>query len=440
MSFRWLKHYMPRSLYARGLAILLLPMLTLQLVVAVSFVQRHFEGVTQQMTRSVVLELRHIADEVAVAPSAEAARARAAAVAGGLGHEAALPGGMPPAGDGRLWWDVSGAFVGAQLRAGLDGLAGIGFTDNDAVTVWLATRWGMLAVTLDRGRVSASNPHQLLVLMVVLGALMVIVAYLFLRNQLRPITRLAAAAAAFGRGRVVPYDPGGATEVRAAGTAFLDMRSRIERQTAQRTMMLSGVSHDLRTPLTRLRLGLSMIDNAEEAAPLIRDVDEMKRQIDAFLAFARGDADGDPVTVDPVALVRGAVEDAARGGARVTFVDPEGAGREVPLRAPAIRRAVDNLIGNALRHAGRVIVSVTFGDRSLRITVEDDGPGIALADREEAMRPFVRLDPARNQDRGAGVGLGLAIVADAARAHGGVLRLGDSAALGGLRADLVIAL
>lgn len=220
--------------------------------------------------------------------------------------------------------------------------------------------------------------------------------------------------------------------------AFLDMRNRIERQTQARRLMLSGISHDLRTPLTRLRLGLTMLPD-EEAALLVGDVDEMRRLLDAFLDFARGDASEEVETVDPAQLVTRIIEDAQRTGQAVILRPVQGESRPMPLRPTALRRALENLIGNALRYGSRCEVSLLVTPRGLRLLVEDDGPGIPEDRREEAMRPFTRLDPARNQDLGTGVGLGLAIVADIAHGHGGALHLGDSERLGGLRAELVLA-
>jgi two-component system osmolarity sensor histidine kinase EnvZ len=218
--------------------------------------------------------------------------------------------------------------------------------------------------------------------------------------------------------------------VRAAGTAFLDMRHRIERQTQARTAMLAGISHDLRTPLTRLRLGLSLLDE-EDARDLVRDVDDMSRMIDAFLAFARGDAGDAGETVPLAPLVRGVVEDFRRSGQPVEMAPPQGEDPgPLPLHPTAIRRALENLISNALVYGGHALVTLAVGDRIIRLSVEDDGPGIPPERREEALRPFTRLDAARNQDS-PGVGLGLAIVADIARTHGGSLRLGESKTLGG---------
>ncbi len=435
MSFRWLKQYMPRSLYGRAALILILPIVLLQLLVSVVFVQNTLDGITLQMTMTVVRQIELV--EARMRAGGESAGADLPEILRRLGMaaEPVDPGDVPVA-DSFRWYDYSARVVRRTLRRALPETLAIDFPDDFRVHLYVATDQGPVRISFGRRRVSAAAPHQLIVSMVAFGALMIVIAFLYMRNQLRPITRLAAAAQAFGRGRVVPYSPSGAVEVRAAGHAFLDMRARIERHLEQRTMMLSGVSHDLRTPLTRLKLGLAMIDD-EEAAPLRRDVDEMQRLLDEFLSFARGAAEVEAEPCDPVALVRGVVEDARREGKPVGMADVSGSG-EVKLRAVAIRRAVENLIDNAVRYGTRAEVSLSLADRSLRIRVEDDGPGIPEGARAEALKPFARLDPARNQNRGGGVGLGLAITADIARAHGGVLRLGSSDRLGGLQADIVI--
>ena len=426
--FSWLKRYMPRGLYGRAALILVLPVVTLQLVVSVVFIQRHFEGVTEQLSREMAREI----NLVLAAPEPERA-----ALAEGLNLDLAT---VPPVAgtDRRRWYDFSGIVVIRTLRRYLESVQAIHLPDDREVLVYLESGGETIEVEFNRERASASNPHQLLVNMVFFGALMTLIAFLYLRNQLRPITRLADVAAAFGRGRHLPYSPSGAVEVRAAGHAFLDMRARIERQIEQRTMMLSGVSHDLRTPLTRLRLGVSMLPD-EDRAPLERDIDDMQRLLDAFLDFARGNAEGGPA--EPVAFpdfLSEIVGDFQRAGLAVSLTQCDGEGT-VAVRPTALRRAVENLVTNAVRYGTRCHVSVVLTEKSLRIRVEDDGPGIPPDQREMALRPFVRLDPARNQDRGTGVGLGLAIAADIARAHGGVLRLSESADLGGLCADIVIA-
>lgn len=437
MFFAWLKRFSPRGLYGRAALILILPVVTLQLVVSVVFIQRHFEGVTRQMTQTAAREVELLLQDIAVASTPETALEAVADVAALLQIVLRFPLDDAVPESQRRWYDLSGLQVIDTFDRLLPRLLAVRLPDDRNVLLYLDTPPGVLEVTLDRRRVSPSNPHQLFVNMVFFGGLMTLIAFIYLRNQLRPITRLAQAAEAFGKGRTVTYRPSGAVEVRAAGNAFLDMRNRIERQIEQRTLMLSGVSHDLRTPLTRLKLGLSMLDDAD-AADLKRDVDEMQSMLDEFLNFARGISEAEPEPVDPAELLRDLVEDFARAGKAVSLVAVEGRGT-ILLRRLAMRRAVENLITNAVRYGSRAEVSMMLTEKSLRIRVEDDGPGIPPAQRSEAVKPFTRLDAARNQNKGSGVGLGLAIATDIARAHGGALRLGQSERLGGLQADIVIA-
>lgn len=438
MMFEWFKHFMPRSLYGRAALILLLPVVTLQLVVSIVFIQRHFEGVTRQMTLGVLDEIQYLVAHVNDAPTLTAAQVEVGGIVPFLEFHVDLPGPLHP-GDKRVFYDLSGRTVIQTLRLWLPKVAGIDLeSDPREVRISLETAHGGMDLSVPRSRVSASNPHQLLVLMIFTGMFITLISFVFLRNQIRPIRALAKAAEAFGRGRVVDYKPSGASEVRAAGTAFLDMRNRIERQMEQRTMMLSGISHDLRTPLTRLKLAISMQPETDETEDMQRDVRDMQRLVDEFLAFARGDALDDLVEVDIPDLVRRTVARAARGGQNVTlgYVDETGPIQARPL---AVSRALENLIGNAVRHGTRAVVGVDGLDRSVRIRVEDDGPGIPDDKRAEALKAFVRLDPSRNQNNSTGAGLGLAIASDIARKHGGTLHLSKSDTLGGLCADLFLA-
>ena len=437
MVFAWIKRGLPRGLYGRAALILIVPIVTIQLVVSGAFLQRHFEDVTEQMTTGLAVELRFVVAELE-AGGMTAGRVVAVPLGITLREGTAQPFDGPATTD-RLFYDFSGRIVISTLMRYLDGIVWIDLKTNDRIVVLnLMLEDGVsVDVEFSRRRVSASNPHQLLVLMVFTGILMTGVAYLFLRNQLRPIRRLARAAEDFGKGRGGDYQPSGALEVRSAGRAFLDMRSRIEQQIEQRTMMLSGVSHDLRTPLTRMKLGLSFMEESEEVDGLRRDVEEMEELLTGFLDFARSDALDDPEEVDVAALVEQVVADSQRGGGNVSLVGAE-TRPMVELRPQALRRALSNLLSNALRYGDQARVSFTVMERAIRLTVEDNGPGIAPEDRSDALRPFVRLDEARNQNKGSGVGLGLAIASDIARRHGGTLRLSESADLAGLRVDVVL--
>lgn len=431
MMFAWLKRFLPRGLYGRAALILLVPIVTLQIVVSGQILQRYFQDVAGQMSEALALDLALVAGAIS------AGDARAGALADALQIEIA-PAPADLTQDRRVFYDLTGIAAIRVLRAALPDLVAVDLVGNERrPMVVMVTAEGAVALSMPRRRISASNPHQLLVLMIFFGLFMTWVAYLFLRNQLRPIKRLAEAADAFGKGRMVTYRPSGATEVRSAGLAFLDMRARIEGMIEQRTLMLSGVSHDLRTPLTRMKLGLSMLEDTPEVAALRRDVAEMEALLTTFLDFARGEALDDPVPTDPLRLARDLVADVARAGGQVGLVAPDRAGM-VMLRPQAVRRCLSNLISNAQRYGGTVRLTVALPDGTIRFTIEDDGPGIPAGRRAEAIKPFARLDAARNQDKGSGVGLGLAIARDIAQRHGGSLSLGDSADLGGLRVDLVL--
>ncbi|MBC9247232.1 HAMP domain-containing protein [Paracoccus sp. 11-3] len=443
----WLKRFVPRGLYGRAALILFLPVVGVTLVVTVMFLQRHFEGVTRQMTASMARELTYISQQMDIAVNSASSLLVGQSIGNPLGLSIYVPA-ISGKDDTRRLFDFSGRVVIEELRATVPEIDGIDLASNDKrVAVRMEGDNGSYTIAFDRRRVSASNPHQLLVLMVFTSLLMTGIATIFLRNQLRPIRRLAHAAEEYGKGRMVPYRPSGATEVRSAGTAFLDMRNRLERQNDQRKLMLSGISHDLRTPLTRMRLAMSMMSpdmapDDEDIAAMDSDIAEMNRMVDAFLDYTRDEAQESAAESTSVTeFLTGIVADAERAGRNVELLRIEGdRDGQAKFRRDMLRRAIDNLIGNAARYGKKVQVDATLGPRSLRIGVEDDGPGIPQESHEMVMRPFTRLDTARsrNNGQGAGAGLGLAIAADVARGHGGQLRLGRGERLGGLRAEIVI--
>jgi len=291
----------------------------------------------------------------------------------------------------------------------------------------------VMRVFARRGAAYASNSEIFLLWMVGTSAVLLSVAIVFLRNQIRPILRLADAAESFGKGREVPnFRPRGAREVRRAAQAFIEMKSRVERTIEQRTTMLAGVSHDLRTILTRFKLELALIGDSPEVEGMKKDVDEMGRMLEAYLAFARGDFGEQSEPTDMAAFVEELKTDAERQGHKTSavFHGPP----LVTVRPAAFKRCLANLVSNAARHAPSISITGHRDHRWLTVTVDDDGPGIAADMREEVFKPFLRLDDARNQDEG-GTGLGLAIARDIARSHGGDITLGDSP-LGGLRATV----
>ena len=291
----------------------------------------------------------------------------------------------------------------------------------------------IMRVFARRADVYDPNSWMFLVWMVATSLVVLAIAIAFLRNQIRPIVRLADAAEAFGKGREAQnFRPRGAREVRRAAAAFLEMKGRVERAIEQRTTMLAGVSHDLRTILTRFKLELALLGDTPEIEAIKKDVDEMAAMLEAYLAFARGDMGEQSAPTDMAAFLDELKLDTERHGHRasVTFH-----GRpEVTVRPAAFKRCLANLVGNASRFASTVAITGHRDHRWLTVTIDDDGPGIPLHMREDVFKPFLRLDDARNQDEG-GTGLGLAIARDIARSHGGDITLGDSP-LGGLRATV----
>lgn len=431
--FHWLKRYLPKGLYWRAALILVLPVFLLQIIVSFVFIQRHFEGVTIQLTRGVLDDVSYIEELITtqgVSDAIETANALRIVLE---------PVDAPFLNQTRRFYDLSGLIVIRELHK-LPSIGAIDLPNDEHVILGLTVDGDYYRVTVLRQRVSASNPHQLIVNMVFFGILLTVIAFLYLRNQLRPITRLARAADAFGRGVHVPYRPSGAIEVRAAGRAFLDMRSRIERHIEQRTLILSGVSHDLRTPLTRLKLGLSLLSD-QDRAPLEKDVEDMRVLLDEFLIFAKslGEDSGVPELVNPATIIHTLVNDYARLGKIIEQPVDALPNLSFMARPVAIKRALENLLNNAFRYGDRVMLRCVVTKTQIIFEVHDNGPGIPSEKFGDALKPFHRLDPARNQNKGAGVGLGLPITEDIARAHGGWLELGHSADFGGLLARMYIA-
>lgn len=439
--FALLKSIFPKGLRGRAILILLFPVIMIQLIFAAIIIQRHFDRVTRQMVANVEPHIRLVLSRISSAPDLEGAMDRITPITVPVNmlvtidEEPAT--GIP---DQKLFIDFSGRIVIENLRAAIPSITSVNLLPDDGsrVEIRASTPHGDAIISLRRRAFSPSNPHQLLVLMLFSGFVMTLIAYLFLKNQLRPIIRLAHASKAFGQGRHVDLDVSGATEVREATRAFLGMRESIETHMEQRTQMLSNIGHDLRTPLTRLRIGLETLTESPQTKMLISDVRNMTFMVNELLDFTRDASTEEYRAVSVVELAESVTKAARVAGQDITLVKPEDLDRDVLLNARplAITRALENLIGNAGSYAKRCRLTVEAKGTSVRLIVEDDGPGIPADRRIEAMRPFTRLDPARNLDKGSGVGLGLSIARDVAVAHGGSLELSSSETLGGLKAVL----
>lgn len=424
---------MPKGLYARSLLIVVLPIVILQSVVAYVFMERHWDLVTRRLSEALTRDIAAIIAVVETYPQDPDWDTITRIAKRDLGISVSLLKGeeLPPPGP-KPFFSLLDSALSDEIVARIHRPFWIDTVGNsDLVEIRIDLGDDVLRVMARRSQAYASNSHIFLVWMVSTSLVLLTIAILFLRNQIRPIQRLADAAESFGMGRpVADFKPKGAREVRRAGEAFAVMQRRIERQIEQRTAMLAGVSHDLRTVLTRFRLQLALLPADAETEALGADIDEMQAMLEAYMAFARGDGDEAANPTDIAELLRSIQGEADRAGFAVSTAY---AGEPVAtVRPNAFKRMVGNLVGNACRHGERVVVTARHVDGYLVITVDDDGPGVPEEERSNVFRPFYRLDEARNQDEG-GTGLGLAIARDIARGHGGDITL-DTAPMGGLRA------
>lgn len=428
----------PHGLLGRSVLIVVVPILLLQVVVAYVFLQRHYDRVTRQLTSVFVAELKIATNAVSAAESAAAGSERLAELSEVFGLELELrPGARVVAGLSKDVFDITGGVAADQLNQEFGDPVHVRFpTEEPVAEIMLATRHGALFVRVPRTRLVSSNPYLVLTWSAGAGVLLVVIALLFLHNQVQPIRRLAKAAEAFGTGRDIELRPRGAREVRQATRAFLEMRHRIRRHLEQRTLISSALSHDLRTPITRMRVALEMGGDPEE---IRRSLDEMDSMIGDFLEFARAGWREKKSAVDVRALIDEVASTARELGAEVeVVVDLPATHEHVRLRYRGMLRCLHNLVENAARYGQRIRLSATGTEGRIMFTVEDNGKGIPEEQRATALEPFRRLEEARTPDGRVGMGLGLAIVRDIARLHGGELRLGASAGLGGLAATVSV--
>jgi len=427
---------LPRSLLGRSIMIIVTPVVLLQVVSAWVFYDSHWNTVTRRLAQSVAGDIA-AAIQMMPRPVDEERAQRVFRIARSTMRINLdfKPGDILPNDPTIMRQNL----VDRQLTDALESRVERPFIIDsrslqNQVEIHVQLPEGVLQVTVERRRLFSSTTYVFFLWMLGTSLVLLSMATVFMRRQVRPIKRLAQAADDFGKGRDVgEFILDGAAEVEVAGRAFNQMRARIRRQIQQRTEMLAGVSHDLRTPLTRMKLQLAMMGTAPAIEDLKRDVDDMERMVNAYLAFARGEGTEQPSDVDIVAAVGDVVAGARRDGTRIGFATAEEA-LTVPLRRDAFRRALTNIVANAQRHANRIDVVLNRRRGRVEMLVDDDGPGVPVDKREEVFKPFFRIEGSRNVETG-GIGLGLTIARDILRGHGGDLTLGDSP-LGGLRAVL----
>lgn len=427
------RRYLPRSLLGRSLLIIGLPIVAVQFISIWFFYDRHVQTVSRRMAinlaQSIQLTINHMRyyktakDLVWITSELQNSQ-------------------------GMRVWFRKGQNLKGQENKNIGGLVGRevmrtfrqmlsadfvvnGDHDDRHIRIQVAVPGGVMDIITSKKRIRTITTELYVAWSIGASVVLLVIASLFMLNQVRPIRELAAAANEFGKGRDVPdFKPWGAREVRQAATSFMIMRERIRRQLAQRTEMLAGVSHDLRTPITRLKLALAMVKEGPEAEALRQDVAEMEYMVEEYLAFARGEGTEQAVEANLNSLIEDVVGKAKEDG---ISIDLSLHGKlKATVRPNAFKRALSNIIRNAGRFATEIQVQTSRRAEMIMVTIDDNGPGIPEDERDDAFKAFHRLDHARNQDSG-GAGLGLTIARDIVRGHGGEVILSDSP-LGGLRA------
>jgi two-component system osmolarity sensor histidine kinase EnvZ len=428
------RRVLPRSLFGRALLIIVMPLILLQVVSTWIFYERHWDTITRRLSGAVAGELALAIDRISTSTDNEAINAELAELGRSLAIRLEfrkgdiLPNNQKLETNSKLQRQLERELA-ARIRRPI-------YLDVEyqkrQILVRIQLPTGVLDAEVDRERVYSTTTYIFVLWMVGTSLVLFAVATLFMRNQVRPIRRLARAMERFGRGQDVgDYRPAGATEVRQAGAAFNVMRDRLQRMITQRTEMLAGVSHDLRTPLTRMKLQLAML-KSQDAAPLTADVAEMEKMLNEYLSFARGEGTEAVAQTHLNDLLAEVVDGARRQGAQIAL--EAGPDIVVAARPNALKRCLTNVVTNAIAHGTRVLVQAARRGDRIEIVVDDDGPGIPPDKREEVFRPFYRIEGSRSRETG-GTGLGLTIARDVIHGHGGDITLDDSP-WGGLRARL----
>ena len=436
-----IKNILPQTLFGRALLIIVTPLILMQAISTFVFFDRHWDTMTRRLAHTLAGDIAFIVDSLTPLPK-QLDLNQIFLKADDILHirltyspEEILVKKKP-----FQQWDR----VRKSLRDALKERVRRPFSIDTIkkerrIEIKVQLPQGLLNVNVHEKRLYSSTPYIFLMWMIGSSLVLFAIAIIFMRNQIRPIRRLAIAARSFGMGRgSSEIKPSGAKEVRQATQAFRQMRERISRQFAQRTEMLAGVSHDLRTPLTRMKLQIEMLERTPETRELQDDIQEMERMIDGYLTFARGEGSESLSKINLTNLIEEIISTERRDGSVINFVNKSKTIKSVTLRPQAIKRAITNLIINSKKYAETVKVEFEYNSEHAIITIDDNGPGIKPEHRDDVFKAFFRLDPSRNTDTG-GTGLGLTIAKDIIQSHGGDLLLSE-ASLGGLRATITLPL
>lgn len=438
-----IKRLLPKTLFARSLLILVTPVLLIQIITTLVFFDRHWTRITSRLAFGVSGEIAMIAAQIEADESPENVKMISSQAATSLDMLISFSkdAKLEETGDDKsntVWRSMMAETLNRELKQHLTQPF---LLDTDNQEKWMEVtvqlEGGVLSVSLPQRRMFSSSSYIFLLWMIAASIVLLAIAILFMRNQIRPIRRLAVAADRFGKGREVhAYKLEGAIEVRQAGQAFLDMRKRIQRQISQRTEMLAGVSHDLRTPLTRMKLQLAMLGDGPDIEAMKGDVAEMEKMIGGYLEFVRGEGGEQVSMVSLDDLLQRVVVSAKRQGRDISLT--EGTQINMMLRSMAFERCLTNLVNNACKYADHVWIAArrVEGGEKIEITVDDNGPGIPEDKYEDVFKPFYRVDSSRNAATG-GVGLGMPIAMDIVHSHGGKIWL-EKSREGGLRVVILL--
>ncbi len=425
LSFR---RIFPKGLYARSVLLSIVPIVVVLVLMTAYYLNGHMRTINTKLSQGLARQVSLIQEHCRKNPE-DPFVSVTVAIRLNMTYECNfLPSDNEPSIKARFFY---ADLVREQMDFILDGETELYLINGTRLDIRAPAGDGMVRVLVDRKRAMDINGHIFIVWVGFISLLMVITALAFLRNHVRSILRLTEAAQAFGRGQDMDdYNPSGAREIRAAAHAVIEMRQRLTGFAEQRTMMLAGVSHDLRTPLARLQLQLAMQEQDDDVAAARNDIRDMEAMLDEYLAFARGEDGEQTERVNLVGLISEVIGKFPK--ARVIGGAPDAVWAEI--RPIAIKRVISNLLTNATTYGDNAEVQIVADEHCIDIIVDDNGPGIPEEDYEAAFRPFARLNEARTQNQ-PGVGLGLALARDAAQGHGGTVKLHPSP-LGGLRVKM----
>ena len=436
-----IKNILPQTLFGRALLIIVTPLILMQAISTFVFFDRHWDTMTRRLAHTLAGDIAFIVDSLTPLPK-QLDLNQIFLKADDILHIRLTysPEEILVKKKAFQQWDRVRKSLQDALKERVRRPFSIDTIKKDRrIEIKVQLPQGLLNVNVHEKRLYSSTPYIFLMWMIGSSLVLFAIAIIFMRNQIRPIRRLAIAARSFGMGRgSSEIKPSGAKEVRQATQAFRQMRERISRQFAQRTEMLAGVSHDLRTPLTRMKLQIEMLERTPETRELQDDIQEMERMIDGYLTFARGEGSESLSKINLASLIEEIISTERRDGSLINFVNKSKTIKSVTLRPQAIKRAITNLIINSKKYAETVKVEFEYNSEHAIITIDDNGPGIKPEHRDDVFKAFFRLDPSRNTDTG-GTGLGLTIAKDIVQSHGGDLLLSE-ASLGGLRATITLPL